>query len=77
MTIPRELDSVVLKRDLVDSGLETGDIGTVVHVYKPRTAFEVEFITGKGSTVAVLTLEKDDIRLLGGRDILHARVLGT
>ncbi len=44
-----------------DSALECGavrdiDVGTVAHLYKDGEALEVEFITGKGETVAVLTL---------------------
>jgi hypothetical protein len=34
---------------------------------------EVEFMTGDGRTVGVLTLEATDIRKLDGSEILHAR----
>ena len=30
----REHDCVVLTQDLPDEGLQTGDIGTVVHIYQ-------------------------------------------
>ncbi len=69
----KELDIVVLTRDIEEQGLERGDIGTVVHSYHDEVAFEVEFITGDGSTTAVLTLVNTDIRPMGKSEILHAR----
>ena len=57
----RDLDSVVLARDLPDQGLRAGDLGTVVHVY-PRGGVEVEFMTASGDTVAVVTLTTEDVR---------------
>jgi len=70
-----ELDSVVLIHDIEKHGLKQGDIGAVVHCYKDGLAFEVEFVTADGQAIAVLTLEKDIIRLLSGREILHVREL--
>lgn len=52
MTI-EELSPVVLKTSLPEHGLETGDVGTVVYRYEDGNAFEVEFVTGDGRTVAV------------------------
>lgn len=69
----RELDTVVLTRDLPEYGLSRGDIGVVVHCYKGGVAFEVEFVTGKGKTVAVTTLESKDVRPMHSNEILHAR----
>lgn len=43
--------------------------------YPDGGAYEVEFITGDGMTVAVLTLEKSDVRSLADGEILHARRL--
>lgn len=70
-----ELDTVVLSHDLGEYGLQQGDIGAVVHVYKNGKAYEVEFVTGEGETIALLTLTAEDIRLMGEREILHAREL--
>lgn len=67
------LDTVVLTRDFPDHGLSQGDIGTVVHCYKKGEAFEVEFVNGKGETLAVVTLEAKDARLMNPNEILHAR----
>jgi hypothetical protein len=68
----RELDMVVLTRDLDAHGLKRGDIGAVVHKYI-KDGFEVEFVTAEGKTVAVLMLKEDDIRAFQGREILHVR----
>ena len=70
-----ELDSVVLSRDLPGYGLKRGDIGAVVHSYKEGEAFEVEFITGHGGTLAVVTLNSKDIRPMDDKEILHVRSL--
>lgn len=69
----RELDTVVLTRDLPEYGLSRGDIGAVVHCPKGGVALEVEFVTGKGETVAVTTLESRDVRPMHSNEILHAR----
>jgi hypothetical protein len=71
----RELDTVALKHDLPAHGLKCGDIGTVVHGYKGEGAFEVEFVTGEGKTIGVLTLTPEDVRPLGSHEILHVREL--
>ncbi len=36
-------------------------------------AYEVEFVTGGGKTLAVLTLETATLRLLAPSDMLHVR----
>ena len=69
----RELDLVVLTRDIVEHGLEQGDVGTVVHCYQDPSAYEVEFVTAEGETIAVLTLTSADIDPMQGKQILHAR----
>lgn len=68
-----ELDLVVLMHDIPDEGLRQGDVGTVVHRYADGAAFEVEFMTAEGRTVALLTLTPRDIRLRAGPEILHVR----
>jgi hypothetical protein len=71
----RELDTIVLTHDLAEHALREGDIGAVVHCYEGNTAFEVEFVTGAGETVALLTLTRDDIRPIGDTEILRVREL--
>ena len=75
-----ELDTVVLAHDLPEYGLTQGDVGVVVHVYADvvhvyadDAAYEVEFVTGQGATVAVITLETESVRSMGQREILHVR----
>ncbi len=68
-----DLDTVVLSRDLPDHGLKQGDIGAVEHSYKEGKAFEVEFIAGQGQTLAVVTLDSQDVRLMEDKEILHVR----
>ena len=73
-----ELNTVVLLRDVDEHGLERGDIGAVVHRYSgEREMYEVEFVTGEGETVAVLTLHRDEIRPMDRREILHAREIAA
>lgn len=69
----RELDTVVLTHDIEEYGLKEGDIGAVVHCYSDGNAFEVEFVTAEGRTIAVITLTLTDIRLMSDKKILHVR----
>ncbi|MBM4042783.1 MAG: DUF4926 domain-containing protein [Planctomycetes bacterium] len=71
----RELDTVVLKDDLPEQGLERGDVGTVVMVHRGGEGFEVEFVTLDGDTLAVVTLLASQVRPTRRREIAHARVL--
>ena len=71
----KDTEIVALTKDILDHGVRVGDIGTVVHCYKDGKAFEVEFVNAEGDTIAVLTLDKDSIRPISGREILHVRSL--
>lgn len=70
-----ELDTVVLTHDVEDHELKKGDVGAVVHCYTDGEAFEVEFVTAEGKTIAVLTLTEADIRPMIKSEILHVRDL--
>ena len=59
----KELDVVVLTRDLVDHDLKKGSRGAVVHCYSDGQGFEVEFVDEAGEPANVLTLERSDIQL--------------
>lgn len=72
-----ELDTVVLNRNIGKYHLKKGDIGAVVHVFEEGKALEVEFVTAKGKTVAVLTLTPSDIRPMERNEILHVRGFAT
>jgi hypothetical protein len=68
----RELDTVVLTRDVPEAGLRAGDLGAVVHVYAPD-AIEVEFVTASGRTQALLTLAAADVRAVRDDDLIAVR----
>ena len=71
----KEHDCVVLTKNLPAENLEAGDVGTVVHIHKDGAAYEVEFVTLAGRTVAVATVETSNLRPVGKRDISHVREL--
>ena len=68
----RELDTVVLERDLPTHGLRRGDVGAVVQVYS-TTAVEVEFVRASGQTQALVELAAGDLRLVNDDDLLAVR----
>jgi hypothetical protein len=68
------LDTVVLTRDIPDSGLRRGDLGAVVEVHGAN-AFEVEFVAASGRTQALVTLTGGDIRHVGDEDLVSVRPL--
>ena len=71
----QERDTVVLTRDVPEQSLRGGDLGVVVHVHDGATAYEVEFVTLAGETLAVVTLPADAVRPATRREIAHARVV--
>ena len=73
----KELERVVLTTDVPTEGLEAGDVGTVVHVYRDGLGLEVEFVALDGRTAAVVTLEADQVRPVSAGEIPHARQLTT
>jgi len=68
----KPLDTVVLARDLPDFGLRAGDVGAVVFVLPPD-AVEVEFVSGSGDTIAVVTLRCDEVRAVANEEVLAVR----
>ena len=75
MNTINELDAVALTCDLPAHGLMRGDVGTAVLVHGKGKACEVEFVGYDGHTVALLTLERAQVRPLQNRDIPHVREL--
>lgn len=73
----KEHEPVVLTRSRPESGLEAGDVGTIVHVHRGGAAFEVEFMTLTGRTVAVITVPASDLRPVNQRDVSHVRQLSA
>jgi len=73
----KEHERVVLTTAVPEAGLEVGDVGTIVHIYKDGAAYEVEFVALDGHTAAVATLEKSKVRPVKPREITHARELAA
>ena len=70
-----ELDRVALTRALPDHGLIAGDIGAVVGVHQGGKGYTLEFVSFDGKTIAIVTLNADDVRPLADREIAHARAV--
>jgi len=68
-----EHELVVLDCDLDHEKLNRGDVGTVVHVYRDGVAYEVEFVDGGGETIALITVDADQVRRIKPGEVLHAR----
>jgi hypothetical protein len=73
----KEHERVVLTVDVPAEGLKTGDVGTVVHLYRDGLGCEVEFTTLDGKTAAVVTVEANQVRPVRQREITHARELAA
>ncbi len=73
----QELDRIILKVDLSEHGLRTGDIGTVVLAHIKNEGFEVEFVSLDGETIATVSLFAHQVRPIGQREIAHARPLAV
>ena len=63
----------MLTSDLPSEGLLFGDVGTVIHIHRAPSAYEVEFATLTGKTIAVATVLPSQCRPIGHRDINHVR----
>jgi len=72
-----EHDCIVLTQDIPDEGLRAGDVGTVVHIHGDAAAYEVEFMTLTGQTVAVATVLPSQLRPVSPRDLTHVRELAA
>ena len=70
----RELDTVVLNRDIPERGLRKGDIGAVVELHEPDF-LEVEFVRASGRTEALVTLKVGDVREVRDEDLVAVRSL--
>ena len=68
-----EHDCVVLIKNSPEHNLRAGDVGTIVHIYDSGKAIEVEFSSGSGSLIGLLTLAPDEIRPVSTEEVLHVR----
>ncbi|MCG3180708.1 MAG: hypothetical protein BIFFINMI_03071 [Phycisphaerae bacterium] len=67
-----ELQSVVLTVDLPKHNLKRGDLGTVVLLHGKR-GYEVEFVTLSGETIAIVSLDANQVRPVATGEIANAR----
>lgn len=58
----REHECIVLTDDLPDDSIKAGAVGTVVHIYPKHAAYEVEFFSPAGNTIAVSYVERAQVR---------------
>ncbi len=71
----KELDRIILDKDIPGKNLKKGDIGTVVMIHNNGKGYGVEFILLDGNTLSVETLKADEIREIRKHEIASARVL--
>ncbi len=71
----KELDRIILNKDISGANLKKGDIGTVIMIHNDGEGYEVEFITLDGDNVSVETLNSSDVREIRKREIAHVRIL--
>lgn len=72
----QKLDTVVLSTDISVKGLKRGDVGAIVEVHG-QDHYEVEFVTGAGQTLALLTLSGSQIHPMGPSEILAVRQMNA
>jgi hypothetical protein len=68
----RELETVVLERDIPEHGLRKGDLGSVVELCEPD-GLDVEFVRASGKTQALVTLHTNDVRGVRDEDLVSVR----
>ena len=68
----KESDLVALLIDLPNVDLIRGDVGTVAMIHGVQKGFEVEFVNASGKTIAVETLQLNQIKKIDQQKaILH------
>lgn len=69
----RKFELVVLAEDVINRKLKAGDVGIIATVLGEAKAYEVEFVTYTGETLAVETLMPHQIRSIRASEIMTAR----
>ena len=72
----RDPDNIVLTVDLPEHQMRRGDLGTVVLLHGDRGC-EVEFVALNGDALAVVSLDKWQVRPIGSGEIAHARQIAA
>jgi hypothetical protein len=76
---PAPFRRVVLTTDLPEAGLRAGDVGVVVDQYQGhedlREGYELEFFSGTGESVAVVSVPATSVREATDHEVLSVREL--
>jgi hypothetical protein len=70
-----EFDQVVLTVDLPEYRLKAGDVGVIVDITPNGKQYTLEFFNFDGETVAVVPVMPAQVRLVGSKEITHARIM--
>ena len=68
----RELETVVLARDVSERGLRKDDLGAKVELYEPDER-DVEFGRASGKIQALVTLHTNDVRGVRDEDLVSVQ----
>ena len=71
----QEFEQITLTADIPDEDLKAGDVGTIVHIHPQGVAYEVEFFSPAGNTIAVATVENYQARPATPDEIVPRTVL--
>jgi hypothetical protein len=69
----KEFELVALTRDVDDTHLKKGDVGTIVDIHSDGKAFEVEFVLQTGYTADLVSVEADGVRPIEKGEIRQYR----
>ena len=72
-----EHERAVLKLDIREHGLKAGDVGTIVQVYEQGKAYEIEFVSLNGKTLAVATTEQQQVRPRSAHAVFRSPLKAT
>lgn len=69
----KEHERVVLTVDIPEQQLQVGDIGVVIMIHGNHDGYELEIFSATGQTLAVVTVEAEQVRPVHRQDVLHVR----
>lgn len=67
----KEFELVALIKDLPGTSLRAGDEGVVVMIYNAGEAYEVEFFSPDGKTIALETISAAQLQPVNHRALTH------
>ena len=69
----KEHEEIVLAEDLPRYGLKRGDIGTVIDIHQGGKGYSLEFVALDGETLAIATVNANQVRQIRKNEIAQAR----